>query len=215
MREFWGKNGKSPWLQSLFGGEKVRNWSPRRQEYISNDSHSYIDPDQGSITPTAREFRGKRGKPSICISQSDGSILTTLTALVCQQSTTNRVGKSGQKEGLFQRLLKMSQSVGGVNSGDFDTGVHPTGTSIFKYRRNQIFCTADCKQKGPGRVHSLERPPAGPFPPQTRLSPTDPTLGISECLSNKSSVFVSFSRSLSLHLEFRCCIDRLRSQPHS
>ena len=60
--------------------------------------------------------------------------------------------KSGRKEGLLQRLLKMSQSVGGVNSGDFDTGVHPTGTSILKYRRNQIFCTADCGQRRGGSI---------------------------------------------------------------
>jgi len=32
-------------------------------------------------------------------------------------------------------------------------------------------------------------------------------------LSNKSWVYVSFSTSLSLQLEFRCCIDRLKSQP--
>jgi hypothetical protein len=50
---------------------------------------------------------------------------------------------------------------------------------------------------------------------KNRLAATDPTSIPSVHLSNKSSVFVSFSTSLSLQLEFRCCIDRLRSQTES
>jgi hypothetical protein len=34
-------------------------------------------------------------------------------------------------------------------------------------------------------------------------------------LSNRFAVFVSFSTSLFLQLEYRCCIDRLKSQPVS
>ena len=81
------------------------------------------------IALTEREFRGKCGKPVLRVSQSDGSILTLLTAFVCQQSTTNHVGQCG-REGLFQRVLKMSQPAGGELTRVGEGAVHPTGTSV-------------------------------------------------------------------------------------
>jgi hypothetical protein len=49
-----------------------------------------------NITMTAREFRGKRGKPGFRASQSDNQILNLPTASVCPQTACNPVGKSGQ-----------------------------------------------------------------------------------------------------------------------
>jgi hypothetical protein len=78
--------------------------------------------------------------------QSDNQIIAPLTALVCQQMTRACVGKSGQQEGLYQRHLKMPQPVGGRTIKQERKLVHPTGTSISKYRRNQVFHIADSRQ---------------------------------------------------------------------
>jgi hypothetical protein len=98
------------------------------------------------ITSTAREFRGTSRKHVIHVSQSDNQILAPLTALVCKKIARACVGESGQQEGLYQRLLKMPQPVGGRTIKQGRKLVHPTGTSISKYRRNQVFHITDSRQ---------------------------------------------------------------------
>jgi hypothetical protein len=45
-----------------------------------------------NTTSTARECRGKRGKPGIRVNQSDRQIFTLLTAFCNRQTTSNLVG---------------------------------------------------------------------------------------------------------------------------
>jgi hypothetical protein len=54
-----------------------------------------------NTTSTAREFRGKRGKPDSRVNQSDEQSITLLTTMCNQQTTRNLVGNFQQREGLY------------------------------------------------------------------------------------------------------------------
>ena len=68
--------------------------------------------DKGIVTLTAREFRGKLGKPGIRVNQNDRQILTLLTALICPQTMRNVVGNCRQGKGGINDLQRCP-SLGG------------------------------------------------------------------------------------------------------
>jgi hypothetical protein len=98
------------------------------------------------VTSTAQEFRGASRKPGIRVNRGENQMLTLLASFVYQKIVRMFVSRCGQQEGLYQRLLKMPQPVGGRTIKHGGKLVHPTGTSISKYRRNQVFHIADSRQ---------------------------------------------------------------------
>jgi len=84
-------------------------------------------------------FRGRRKKQGFRVSQSDGEILTLLTALCNQQTASNGVGRYRLGERRYQPILRMSQSIGGELSIRSLKEAHPTGTPVYKYRTNRHF----------------------------------------------------------------------------
>jgi hypothetical protein len=115
------------------------------------------EPMLNQATSNAQEFWGTSRNPGIRVSQSDNQILTLLASFVCMQITRMFVSRCGQQEGLYQRLLKMPQPVGGRTIKQGGKLVHPTGTSISKYRRNQISRTADSRQGMGGTILKIRK----------------------------------------------------------
>jgi len=127
----------------------------------------------------------KRSLEPLQLHGSSGGSVESLVSVLCQskRQTNSNPADCFRMPAISDKPCRSIWTKGGVPSTTFkkdvpvrwgseltrvgEGAVHPTGTSLFKYRRNQIFCIADSRQGRGGAILSvLTAPP----PPTSRRS---------------------------------------------